>query len=374
MWKSALLAAAMTAGAAPGSGQSVVNRSPDLSGGWIGEAGRVYFQVMHRFDAGPAPARKVTNTPTIFVGAPVTGHALLGANYATSSNVARGRPNEWELFGRWAPLDTDRWDLALQAGYNLGAASVDGELTVATDLGAFRAMAVGRAFSGWRDTEDPRFAAGFGARIRLLDGLALAGDVVAPVDLASAESPAWSAGVQLRIPYTPHTLSLHASNAATTTLHGSTVGSGAVRYGFEFTVPITLRRYASALGLGGRPVSATPAPAADSGSRMGSGGMAAGSSSMDSMMATADTVEIHIEALTYGAERLEIGVGTTVVWVNDDPLAHTSTSDDALWDSELIQPGERWARTFTDPGEFAYHCTPHPFMTGVIVVRERGME
>ncbi len=377
MWKSALLAAAMVASAAPGSAQSVVNRSPDLSGGWIGATGRVYFQVMHRFEAGPAPARKVTNTPTIFLGAPVTDHALVGVNYATNSNVARGRPNEWEFLARWKALDRERWDAALQAGYNLGAASVDGELTLAADLGPVRAFAVGRAFSGWRDTNDPRFAAGLGARVRLLDGLALAGDIVSPVDLAADESPAWSAGVQLRIPYTPHTLSLHASNAATTTLHGSTVGSGTVRYGFEFTIPITLRRYASALGLGGSGAGdsgrGTGGMEASSGMEV-TGEMAAPSSSRDAMMAPADTVEIHIEALKYGTDRLEIPVGTTVVWVNDDPVVHSSTSDDEVWDSDLIQPGGRWARTFDEPGEFAYHCTPHPFMKGVIVVMEGGME
>jgi plastocyanin len=58
-----------------------------------------------------------------------------------------------------------------------------------------------------------------------------------------------------------------------------------------------------------------------------------------------------------------------VEWKNDDPLAHTVTADDGSWDSGLIQPGATWRRTFDRPGTYPFHCTPHPFMKGVVVVR-----
>lgn len=340
--------------------QSTLDRPPDLSGGWVGEPGRVHFHFIHRFEAGPAPARKVTNTPTFLVGVPLGSGLLAGFNYATNSNVARGRPNEWELFGRWAPLGAGPWRLAVQAGYNLGAESADGEVTLGGGAGAVEAFGVGRVFSGWRDTDEVRFAAGLGARLRVTGGLALAGDVVAPLDLAADESPAWSAGVQLEIPYTPHTLSLHASNAITTTLHGSTVGAGSVRYGFEFTIPVTLRRYL--------PVRSAPADAAREPARA----PAAAREPMPDRTPSSDTVEIHIRGLAYGSDRVEVRPGATVVWVNDDPVAHSATADDASWDSALIDPGHRWARTFSEVGEHAYHCTPHPFMKAVIVVTEEG--
>ena len=373
MWKPTLLAV-LLAGASPVAAQSALTRTPDLSGGWVGDPGRVYFHFMHRFEAGPAPARKVTNTPTFLVAAPLGETVLAGFNYATNSNVARGRPNEWELFGRWAPV-RGAVDAALQAGYNLGAGSVDSELTVGAGTGRLRAFGVGRVFTGWRDTDDVRLAAGLGARIGLLDDVAVAADVVTPVDLASDESPAWSAGIQLRIPYTPHTLSLHASNAATTTLHGSTVGSGAVRYGFEFTIPVTLRRY-----LGSRSGSTTsaagpttPEPAGEPAGAPSPGMQStADRGAMADTAAAADTVEVHVKDLEYGVERLEVAPGATVVWINDDPLPHTATADDGSWDSDLIEPGARWARTFTEPGEHAYHCTPHPFMKAVVVVTEEG--
>src|SRR5439155_17942958 len=42
---------------------------------------------------------------------------------------------------------------------------------------------------------------------------------------------------------TPHTLSLQATNTLVNTLQGASRGTKDVRYGFEFTVPLTLRRY-----------------------------------------------------------------------------------------------------------------------------------
>jgi plastocyanin len=83
----------------------------------------------------------------------------------------------------------------------------------------------------------------------------------------------------------------------------------------------------------------------------------------------ADTVYAGIEGLEYRPNRFEIAPGTTIVWTNRDPLAHSITSDSGVWDSDLIQPDGTWSRTFTETGEFPFHCTPHPFMTGTVVVR-----
>lgn len=45
------------------------------------------------------------------------------------------------------------------------------------------------------------------------------------------------------IPLTPHTVSLQATNTLVTTLQGASRGTSDIRYGFEFTIPLTLRRY-----------------------------------------------------------------------------------------------------------------------------------
>jgi len=73
--------------------------------------------------------------------------------------------------------------------------------------------------------------------------------------------------------------------------------------------------------------------------------------------------------MRFSPSRLEIGAGTAITWTNNDPLVHTITADDGSWDSGPIEPGKTWTRTFAQPGEYAIHCTPHPFMKAIVVVR-----
>jgi plastocyanin len=113
-----------------------------------------------------------------------------------------------------------------------------------------------------------------------------------------------------------------------------------VRYGFEFTIPLTLRRY-----FGHREEAATDSA---------SGPVAA---------------TVHIQGMAFRPERIEVQRGATIEWRNDDPLPHTVTAADGSFTSPLIEPGRTWRHTFTEPGEYAIHCTPHPFMHSVVVVR-----
>ena len=66
--------------------------------------------------------------------------------------------------------------------------------------------------------------------------------------------------------------------------------------------------------------------------------------------------------------------GATVTWVNCEPqenLGHTATADPggSEWGSPLLARGQRYSRTFTAAGEKSYHCEPHPFMLGKVVVQ-----
>ena len=64
----------------------------------------------------------------------------------------------------------------------------------------------------------------------------------------------------------------------------------------------------------------------------------------------------------------EIAVGTTIVVTNTDATPHTWTADDGAFDSGALSEGDTFEFTFTEAGEFAYHCNFHPSMTGTIVV------
>ena len=74
--------------------------------------------------------------------------------------------------------------------------------------------------------------------------------------------------------------------------------------------------------------------------------------------------------INYLQPRMQVTVGTTVVWTNNDPLPHTVTASDKSFNSGLIQPGKTYSHTFSKAGTFSYYCIPHPFMKGTVVVRE----
>jgi plastocyanin len=322
----------------------VLERPPNLSGGWMGAPGTVQFNFVHRFGVGDPPSRDVSNSPTFLLSYQIPLPLLIGFNYATNSDVAdEFFPNEWEFFARYG-----RSGFALQGGYNQAAESFDAELTAGRKFGALRAMAVGRFLSNGYHTDTTRYAVGAGATLRLNKWFALAGDVTSLIDRRPLEEVAWGAGFQIAIPYTPHTLSLQVTNTNTATLQGQSRGIDQVRGGFEFTIPFTLSRY---FGGGGRRGEAAAGAAAAGG---GAGSAA----------------KAEMRGMAFGPNRIEIAAGTTITWTNNDPLAHTITADDRSWDSGEIAPGQTWSHTFTQPGEFAFHCTPHPFMRGVLVVRQ----
>jgi plastocyanin len=78
---------------------------------------------------------------------------------------------------------------------------------------------------------------------------------------------------------------------------------------------------------------------------------------------------IIIRRFTFGPGDLSVRAGDKVTWINCDEDSHTSTADAGQWASPLLAPGDVFTQTFPTPGEFTYHCEPHPFMTGRVVVQ-----
>ncbi|MDQ2655251.1 MAG: plastocyanin/azurin family copper-binding protein, partial [Chloroflexota bacterium] len=82
----------------------------------------------------------------------------------------------------------------------------------------------------------------------------------------------------------------------------------------------------------------------------------------------AGAVAVSIRDLTYDPSPLQIAVGTTVTWTNNDPIPHTATATDGSFDTGTIGPGESASVTFNTPGSSAYVCLYHPNMSGAIEV------
>ncbi|MDQ4073961.1 MAG: plastocyanin/azurin family copper-binding protein [Thermoproteota archaeon] len=100
-----------------------------------------------------------------------------------------------------------------------------------------------------------------------------------------------------------------------------------------------------------------------------------------------ETTQIAIEegsaqptaTLTYSPKEINapLGVSNKVVWTNEDVTAHTVTTDnnyedpingrfDSLATIGLIPPQGTYEFTFTQEGEYPYHCEPHPWMTAKV--------
>jgi plastocyanin len=75
-----------------------------------------------------------------------------------------------------------------------------------------------------------------------------------------------------------------------------------------------------------------------------------------------------IRGFAFQPGELRVAPGERVTWVNCDEVAHTSTADGGAWASPLLSPGDAFTQVFETAGEFAYHCEPHPFMTGLVIV------
>jgi plastocyanin len=382
--------------------QSLLDRPPTLSGDWVGAPGTLYFHFVHRFTVSDAPQRKVSNVPTFLLAAGLPKRFLAGFNYSTNSTLAPNFPNEWEVFARWSPIAEDLGaplDLGGQVGYNNAADGVDGEISAAKRFGRIRLIAAGRALSDPIESGNVRFALAGGGTFRLGQYVALAGDVSSLLDRDSTERVAWSAGLHIAIPLTPHTLSLHATNAPVGTLQGASRGSSNVRYGFEFTIPLTLKRYfgkraespstdtvvsaptalVDTAVAEPKPVETTvpspvvvapaPAPAPPPAPVITTQpAPAAPAAPKPAPKPVARVRKTVIKNISYLQPKITIAAGTTVEWTNNDPLPHSVTAVDKSFNSGLIQPGRTYRHTFTKAGTYNFYCMPHPFMKGVITV------
>lgn len=85
-------------------------------------------------------------------------------------------------------------------------------------------------------------------------------------------------------------------------------------------------------------------------------------------MARAATHAVAIADFAFSPPILTITAGDTVTWMNEDQAVHTATSATGAFDSGDLAQGASFSFTFTTPGTYAYLCSPHPDMTGQIVV------
>lgn len=110
------------------------------------------------------------------------------------------------------------------------------------------------------------------------------------------------------------------------------------------------------------------------GGMMGGNGMMGGHGSTQSQQNPSSTAPVTSNAVTiqnfaYEPASLQVKVGTTITWSNQDTAPHTVTfRDSALTSSGTLRQGDTYSYTFTKTGTFSYYCAVHPSMQGQVSV------
>jgi plastocyanin len=81
-----------------------------------------------------------------------------------------------------------------------------------------------------------------------------------------------------------------------------------------------------------------------------------------------ENVEVSIQGFVFQPDALTVPSGTTVTWTNHDPVAHTVTDIDQVWDSGLFEESHSFSKRFDTPGTYTYFCIPHGIMIGTVEV------
>jgi plastocyanin len=83
----------------------------------------------------------------------------------------------------------------------------------------------------------------------------------------------------------------------------------------------------------------------------------------------ARTITVGMAGSQFGPATAEVKVGDTVVFKNDDTVAHTATATEgASFDSGTMEPGATFEYVAKRAGTIAYICEFHAGMTGMLTV------
>ncbi len=80
------------------------------------------------------------------------------------------------------------------------------------------------------------------------------------------------------------------------------------------------------------------------------------------------THTIQIKGFAFVPKKLEVNLGDTVIWMNEDIVPHTATAPKAF-NSKNLAKNQSWSFVAKQKGTYPYICSYHPTMTGELVVQ-----
>lgn len=78
---------------------------------------------------------------------------------------------------------------------------------------------------------------------------------------------------------------------------------------------------------------------------------------------------VAIRGFKFVPAEVNIKVGETVVWTNEDTAPHTVESSDGTLRSDELSKGDKYSHTFTKAGKYDYICGIHTSMKGSVNVQ-----
>lgn len=84
---------------------------------------------------------------------------------------------------------------------------------------------------------------------------------------------------------------------------------------------------------------------------------------------SAQRVEVVISNLSFQPASITVGRGSTIVWRNQDTVAHTVTAEDGSFGSGTIVTGDTFEQRFDKVKTYTYSCSIYPEMKGTIIVK-----
>lgn len=85
------------------------------------------------------------------------------------------------------------------------------------------------------------------------------------------------------------------------------------------------------------------------------------------VIVTGSSATVAVASLEFNPRNLHVPAGAVVTWQFTDNIPHNVRARDGRFQSETMTDGA-FSYKFEEPGEYAYVCTIHPRMTGVVVV------
>lgn len=80
------------------------------------------------------------------------------------------------------------------------------------------------------------------------------------------------------------------------------------------------------------------------------------------------THSVSIDNMKFDPSDLQVNVGDSVEWTNNDDRDHNVTAKDGTFKSSNLNSGATYKYTFKTAGKFAYACSLHPRMKASVTV------